>query len=1634
DTSLEMESEPSTQQFHQRPELHVPYAPPENESQQKLVQIWQRFFGLEQVGIDDDFFDLGGDSLKAMAVAGFIQEEFNSKLTLAEFFKCSTIRELVKYISGFAAKDYSYIHVAEEKESYPLSPAQKRLYILHQMEPDNIIYNEPSIVPLGTEVDLSRFEHILNQMIRRHESLRTSFYMVNDEPVQKIHHAMEFEIQLIHLSSSGHPSQEGISATIMERFVLPFDLSKAPLLRVGVIKTGEEKYAAAIDIHHVIADGRSQEIFISELMALYAGKELAPLRVQYNDYAQWLNSREIQETINVQEAYWLKQFEGILPILDLPLDYHRPQVQSFEGRTLYFTVGKEKRESLKQLVTRENVTMFMLLLGLFNVLLSKLSGQEDIVVGTLIASRENADLQNVMGMFANTLPLRNFPEGGISLTVFLQRLKERTLEAFENQDYPFEELVERVKVSRDAGRNPIFDVVFTHQPFSAGPGDSPSINPGTSWGETAEAFVYDNPIVRFDMVLTALEGTEDLVFKWDYCTKLFKTGTLQRFANYFKQVISSVLENPGKNLAEIEVVTEEERKQILYDFNDLPSPYPKDKTIHQLFDEQAVRTPGHTAMIGVEQLHITYEELNRKANQLAYWLKEKCVLADNIVGIMVHRSIEMIIGILGILKAGAAYLPIDPKYPRERIDYMLKDSKAKVLLTSSAAQVKVKEESTEIIDLSEQIFSSTSTSTLTSTCKVSSANLAYVIYTSGTTGKPKGTLTSHFNVNRVVRNTNYIDITPDDRILQLSNYAFDGSVFDIYGALLNGAVLVMIKQEEVFWLERLADLIRREGITVFFVTTALFNKLVEMEIGCLKNVRKVLFGGEKVSVEHSQKALEHLGKGRIIHVYGPTETTVYATHYFIDEIDENAATIPIGKPISNTTVYILDKNNAPVPFGVGGELYIGGDGTARGYLNQPELTAEKFVNYRSYRTYRTYSFYRTGDLVRWLVDGNIEFLGRIDHQVKIRGFRVEPGEIETRLLESRLVKEAVVVPVENDKNLCAYFVPLTSGHQSVMESADTSSLSLTLQLKKELASCLPDYMVPVYFVPMEHLPLTPNGKVDRKALPAPEAVSGEAYIGPRDEIEKKLVDMWCYVLGRTPADRSIGLDDNFFDLGGHSLRAAVIISRVHKEFNVKVPLAELFKSPTIRELAQYIRKAEQTNFIELEKAEEREFYPLSYNQQRLYILHQLNPASSAYNMSKRFLLNEEVDEKIVKDVLKTQVERHASLRTGFKTVNHETVQFVVETIELPFQVVDISAMPGKEKQQRWEKVFTDLASVPFDLETLPLFRTVLVRLGSQQYDFMFSVHHIIADGWSLEILQKEFLHLYGEYSLGKPMGLEPLPFQYTDFSWWHNRQLEYSANGNNPAAKFWKQKLAGGIPTLQLPVDFTDGSKSAGGAGYQHMIGEDLKQHLNQLAEQYHTTLFTVMFSVYLLVLFKISNQEDIGCSVIAAGREHIALQDIVGLFVNSILFNVHIDIGEAFERFLQQVNEDVMQALQYQAYPMEPVFEALNMRFPEVSVSFNMLNMQDITGGQQLESFEASHVDAVQDVKFELEPYITEYENGIWMWWVYRKSLFEPATIEYIINLYIKLLGFFAQNPFRSLRDYIEEEKKQKTRRFARR
>jgi len=1115
------------------------YVAPRTQEEEKLVEIWQTVLGTEKVGIEDNFFELGGHSLKAITLVGKIHKEFGAEISLQEVFKAQTIKEMIKTIEDVGESDYATIEPVATQEYYPVSSAQKRMFILNQFESENITYNMPAVFIVEGTLDKERLENGFKKLIQRHETLRTSFEVVNREPVQRVHKKIEFTIESI------QRGKEDIKE-IIKAFVRPFDLGKATLLRVGLVELNKDKHILLFDMHHIISDGVSMGILVKELIGLYQGQELPNLRIQYKDFSAWQNDLFQSEALKKQEAHWLKIFAGEIPVLNMPSDYPRPIVRSFEGDRFNVSIEEELTEALNKLAMKTGTTLYMVLLAAYNVLLSKYTGQQDIIVGSPITGRSHDDLENMVGMFVNTLAMRNNPVENKSFLDFLQEVKDNALDAYEYQDYQFEELVDKLNIERNLSRNPLFDTMFVVQ------------NTNTTTLEINNLRFspceFEHKVAKFDLTVEAIEINNRLEFILEYYTKLFKKETIERFGRHFVNLLKSITMQPQCKLGDLEFVSEEEKRQILVDFNNTKRAYPKDKTIQKLFEEQVEKNPDHIAVI-FEEKRLTYRELNNKANQLARTLRKKGVKANSIVGIMVERSPKMIIGIMGILKAGGAYLPIDPEYPAERTNYMLEDSETRILVTQQKLIESIAFKG-EIVDIDDFELYEEDTRNLVAVN--TSQDLAYVIYTSGSTGKPKGVLTMHYNVVRVAKNTNYIEITRNDVLLQLSNYAFDGSVFDIYGALLNGAKLVLVDKENVVDMNRLSKVIDQEKVTVFFITTALFNTLVDVNIECLKNIRKVLFGGEQSSVRHVRKAYEYMGSGRIVNAYGPTETTVFATYYEVNHIEEGQLTIPIGKPIANTRIYVLDKGGKLQPIGAPGEVYISGDGLAKGYLNRPELTAEKFVEDPFALGER---MYRTGDLAKWLPDGNIEFLGRIDHQVKIRGFRIELGEIEAELLKHPVIKEALVLAkndVSGNRYLCAYLI----AEQEIVIS----------ELKKYLERTLPHYMVPSAFVQLEKMPLTSNGKIDRKTLPEPQGrvQTKMEYVAPKNQVEEKLAEIWQDILGV----EKVGTKDNFFELGGYSLKVITLVARICEEFGVEIPYDQIFKNPTISELAKCTEKSD----------------------------------------------------------------------------------------------------------------------------------------------------------------------------------------------------------------------------------------------------------------------------------------------------------------------------------------------------------------------------------------------------------------------------------------------------------------------------
>jgi len=1557
------------------------YVAPRDGLEEKLAAIWSRVLSVprESIGIDAGFFDLGGHSLKAIILVSQIRKECAVEFPLGEVFRSPTIRKAAEFIKGSQPSIYEEIQPVEKQDYYPQSSAQKRLFFLDQFAKVSISYNLPSSFRIMGRCDRTRYQEAGELLVQRHEALRTSFHLLDNTPIQRVHDRVDFQVEEGRLAP-GVTREDGVRKAIRS-FIRPFDLASPPLLRIGLLSLSPDEFILLVDMHHIVSDGTSLGLLIADFLALYTGRPLPPLHIQYKDFSGWQNRLIQTGRLKDQENYWLNRLAGEIPRLDLPLDFVRPALFTFAGNSIVFKLGADESRIFGKLAADHGATLYMNILAALNVLLFRYTGQDDIILGGGVVGRPHADIQEIIGMFVNTLVLRNRPAALLTYLEFLHQVKESSIKAFENQDIQFEDLVEKLNPQRDPSRNPIFDVGFVlqnHEPSK-----------GSMAGVSMVPYTLEDKTAKFDIMLTALQGADSIHFHLEYCTSLFKPETIERLAGHLVNLIGEIGRSPQMRLGDIEFLSATEKEQLLYTFAQAEAFDLGEKNLVELFSEQVVKSPDRIAIVGANNylpLHcsVSYKELDGKAAALAGELVEKGVLPNTIVGLKIERSIEMIIGILGILKAGGAYLPIDPESPAERVDYMLADSGAEIVIGSQGVGANCR---SPIQDIGAE-------------CKgerqFAPTDLAYVMYTSGSTGNPKGTLISHRNVIRVVKNTNYIDITEHDRLLQLSNYAFDGSVFDIYGALLNGAALVLIRKDEILSLEKLSGLIRRQQITVFFVTTALFNTLVDLDLKALAGVRKILFGGEQVSVEHVKKALAVLGKERVIHVYGPTETTVYASYFPIQGVEPGATTIPIGRPLTNTGIYILDGRLKPMPLGAKGEIYIAGQGLSRGYLNNPELTAERFVG----------GLYKTGDLARWLPEGEIEFLGRIDFQVKIRGFRIEPGEIEVQLLKHPDIKEAAVLVRHSEtsgKYLCAYLVM-------------KSGLSLSSQdLREFLSRSLPDYMVPYHFVQLDRFPLNANGKLDRRALPEPGLLDTQGqYLAPRDELEKTLVRIWAEVLagGKKPGKPPvIGIEDDFFQLGGHSLKATALLAQIHREIQVRIPITEIFRTPTVKGLAEFVRGQGQGEFSPIEAAEDRQYYPLSSAQKRIYILQQLDISSTAYNIPQDISLPEVPDEVRFKEIFGQLIERHESLRTSFKLIAGEPVQHIHQTHELGLAIEYFDSEIGQGFIR------------PFDLSQVPLFRLALIRHANGGCTLLLDIHHIVADGLSVGILGREFISL----AAGQP--LPDMRIQYKDYAVWQKREKEKP--GLREQESFWLREFSGEIPVLNLPTDYPRPEyKTFEGDEVFDEFDPQAATALFQLASTEGVTLYMVMLALSYILLARLSGQEDIVIGTPTAGRGHADLQNIIGMFVNTLALRQYPTGEKTFAALLDEVKSRTLRAFDNQDYQFEDLVERLAVvRDTSRSALFSvMFALQEVEGGIKPADFGGfAYIDRV--AKFDLTLTVVKMGERLFITFQYCTRLFRKESVQRFIRYYQRLTAAILENPDRQIGaiDVMSEAERQR-------
>ncbi|WP_090834494.1 amino acid adenylation domain-containing protein [Paenibacillus sophorae] len=1493
----------------------VEYAAPTHEIEAKLVKIFQEVLEVEDIGIHHDFFELGGHSLKATILISKIHKELHVEVPLSEVFANPKIKELAHFVQNTEQNTHAAIQPIAEQAYYPTSSAQKRLYILGQLEGAGASYNMPGAMLVEGDLDKDRLEEAFRQLIQRHETLRTSFEMADEEIVQRVRPNVLFTIDV------KEAVEEQAEAFITE-FVQPFDLSQAPLLRVELIKLATDRHLLLFDMHHIISDGVSIGILIQEFVTLYQGNYLSPLRIQYKDFSAWQNERFASPALQADERYWLDTFAGEIPVLNMPTDFPRPSVQNFEGSSLTFELGRELTGKLHALAKATGSTLYMVLLAAYNTVLSKYTGQEDIVIGSPIAGRPHADLQSMIGMFVNTLAMRNFPVSELTFREFLKRVKENALKAYEHQNYPFEQLVEQLNIPRDMSRNPLFDTLFVLQNTDRGQLEVE--------GLSFTPYPFDSGMAKFDLTITVEEVEGRLACTLGYCTKLFKKETVERLAGHFTNILQQVADNAETKLAQLDMLSADERRQILEDFNNTAVSTQNCKTVIEQFEEQVEKTPDRPALL-FENDVLTYREFNRQANQVAHYLRQKGVGENTVVGLMTQRSLEMMVGLYGILKAGAAYVPIDAEYPQERIRYLLDDSQITLVLTQRQLNVEVTHEGSEftaIEDLLEQNEWSGDNLGLT----YDPARIMYLLYTSGSTGKPKGVKVRANAFANLIDwfTSDQYEITDQDNILLIAPISFDLAQKNLYASLVKGGTLCLFTPG-LYDYNRMFRIIKQQNITFVNCTPSAFQPLVDFDtkFESLKTLRCVYLGGEPLKPAFLTPWIRSGAcNARIINSYGPAECTDVATSYQIDGREfEHLATVPVGKPIRNAKVYVLDKNRQPVPLGTLGEFYIGGVGVSAGYFNRPELTADRFVSVKV-DGQEPQLLYRTGDVGKWLPDGNLEFLGRVDHQVKIRGFRIELSEIETQMLQHDNIKEAIVSAKgnEDDLYLCAYVV------------ADRELPGA--ELKAYLSEYLPDYMVPPYYVQMDKLPLTPNGKVDRNALPEPDkaAQASVKYVAPTNEIEAKLLDIFQQVLNV----QGIGTHHDFFELGGHSLLVMRLVLRIQETFNVGISVRDVFSHSLTESLSRLIGSKVQTSdlspgLLPIQKTDpDTVIFPLSYAQQRLWFLDQLNPGSSNYNMVGAYKLTGEINSARLEAVFNEIARRHAILRTTFGVREGVPYQHVNAEPRIGFHCIEIPA------EQEVSTLIQEEARVGFDLTHGPLLRVLLMRKEGHQSEHVLVVnmHHIISDGWSLNVLVREIGELWK--LSGEPEGdfsqFQQPVLQYGDYSIWQRDLFE--TGYLNEQMVYWKQHLGGHKGVLELPTDKTRSTSGVGrGAEVPIRIAESELTMLKQLAQANSCTLYMVLLAAYAVVIQRYSGEDDIVIGTAVANRSRSELEGLIGFFVNTLALRIDLSEELQLSEYLERVKKVVLNGFSNGDVPFDVVLDEVNPpRLPGIHPLFQTM------------------------------------------------------------------------------------------------
>jgi amino acid adenylation domain-containing protein/non-ribosomal peptide synthase protein (TIGR01720 family) len=1524
----------------------------------------------------------------------------------------------------------------EIEDIYELSPLQQGL-LFESLYRHNFGLNiEQFHLTLTGQIDRSAFRQAWQWMIERHGILRTSFHWeILEKPLQVVHQNVELpwqEYDWRDLSSSEQALQ--LAEFFRQDRHQGFTLEQAPLVRCTLIQVAETTYHFVWSFHHILLDGWSLPILFQELIAFYQAALYnqfpnLPYAPPYRDYIDWLQQQDLARA----EHYWRQKLQGLIAptplVIDNKLQQNTNKLQENTTNSAYqsysWQLSSQITANLKSLVEQHHLTLAILVQGVWALLWSHYSGDAEVVFGITISQRPTAlpQIESMVGLLINTLPVRVAVPWESELIPWLQQLLEAQIE---QDHYAYASLTDIQSWSEVRGGMPLFNTLVAFENYPVKPGS------GASFADLQIEQIQGIEQTNYPLTAIAIPG-DQLSFKLMYRESSLSQEVIQRMAGHLQTLLEEIANHPQQKLKDFPLLTLAERYQLLVEWNQTQQDYPQHKCIHQLFEEQVEQTPDAVAVVFEDQ-QLTYQELNHQANQLAHYLQGLGVGPEVLVGICVERSLAMVVGLLGILKAGGAYVSVDPSYPQERLTLMLNDAKIGLVLSQPSLLNQLPTEPMQYLLFNTGSEKWSQESTENPTSLVNPENPAYVIYTSGSTGQPKGVINNHSGVvNQLLWRQQTYGLTSDDRMLQKTPFSFDVSVWEFFWTLATGACLVIAKPEGHKDSRYLVELITREKITTLhFVPSMLQIFLLEENLEQCNCLKRVFAGGEILTHELQSLFFSRLSC-ELHNLYGPTEAAIDVTYWQCHPEEETydtatgTASVPIGRPVANTQLYILNSRLEPTPLGVPGELHIGGIQVAQGYLNRPELTAQKFIK----NPFGTGRLYKTGDLVRYLPDGNIEFLGRIDHQVKIRGFRIELGEIESTLSRHPNIQQTVVTVREDgsgQKHLVAYLV------------TDNPSLSINC-LRQFLENTLPNYMIPSVFVTLDALPLTSSGKVDRKALPVPEAnraILGTVYTQPRTKLEQRLVEIWQNVL----QVEEVGIFDNFFELGGNSIKAVLLANQLQALLSEIVQIVVIFDQPTVVALTEYLNKNYQQAIAKIFKEEitslstpgssqenatplsliqpvpRTEQFPLSYGQQRIWFLNQLEGASATYNIPNAIKLEGFLNQKALSQALQALVQRHEVLRTNFSSHKGVPVQSITSDVTVDLQIIDLQNVSFTEQDAQVQELIQAEAQQPFNLVRDKLIRFKLLQLASTTHVLLVTVHHIIADGWSMGILRREFAEFYKAFCENLPATLPPLPIQYVDFVHWQ-RQQDFSHQ-----FQYWKEHLAGHLPTLQFPTDFPRPLvRDHRGVTIKRHLDQQVTAGLQSLSQQEDSSLFMVLLAIWSILLCRYTGQQDIIIGTPIAARNHREVEGLIGLFLNNLALRINLSEEPTFRVVLRQVRETSLNAYANQDLSFEKLVEELQperslQHHPIFDVMLNVLNTPEAEfnlPNLSIAPLEQENLDA----KLAMTLYVMENKGQLTFILGYQQALFSRERMNIFLDQYLELLQQVVAEPNRHIAEY---------------